>query len=61
MLSFEGHCLPRFGFQVCINLRLVGMVVGKSRMNLCQRQVTKLPHYLLRNQAHVVPLSDPAN
>jgi hypothetical protein len=37
------------------------VVVGKGGMNLRQRQVTKLPRDLLRNQTHVVPLSDPAN
>jgi hypothetical protein len=37
------------------------MVVGESRMNLRQQQVAKLPHDFFRNQAHVVPLSDPAN
>ena len=61
MLLFEGLCLPRLGFQVSVDPRLVGVVAGKGRMNLRQRQMAKLPHDLFRNQAHVVPLSDPAN
>ena len=61
MLFFEGLCLPRLGFEVCVDLRLVGVVVGESRMNLRQRQVAKLPHDFFWNQARVVPLSDPAN
>jgi len=61
VLLFEGLGLLRLGFQVCVDLRLVGMVVGEGSMNLCQRQVAKLPHDLLRNQSHVVPLGDSAN
>ena len=57
----ESLCFPRLEFQVCVNLPLVGVVVGQSRMDLRQRQVAKLPHDFFRNQAHVVPLSDPAN
>lgn len=34
MLRFEGLCLPRFGFQVPVDLRLVGVIAGKSRMDL---------------------------
>jgi hypothetical protein len=37
------------------------MVVSQSCMHLCQRQVAELPRDFLGNQAHVVPLSDPAN
>ena len=36
MLLFEGLCLPRFGFEVCVDLCLVGVIVGKSRMHLRQ-------------------------
>lgn len=61
MLFFEGLCLLRLGFKVCVDLRLVRVVAGKSRMNLRQRQVAKFPRDLFWNQAHVVPLSDPAN
>lgn len=61
MSLFEGLSLLRLGFHVRVDLRLVGMVVSEGRMNLRQRQVAKLPRDLLRNQTHVVPLSDPAN
>ena len=61
MLFFEGLCLPRLRFQVCVDLRLVGVVAGKSRMNPRQRQVATLPHDFFWNQTHVVPLSDPAH
>lgn len=61
MLLFEGLGLLRLGFQVRVDFRLVGMVVSEGRMNLRQRQVAELPHDLLRNQTHVVPLGDSAN
>ena len=61
MPFFEGLCLPRLSFQVRVGLRLVGVVAGESLMNLRQREVAELPHDFFRNQAHVVPLSDPAN
>ena len=62
VLRFEGLCLPRLGFQVPVDLRLVGVIVGKSRMNLRQRQVTsERLYHLFRNLTHVVPLSDPTN
>ena len=62
MLFFEGLCLPHLRFQVCFDLRQVGVVAGKSRMNLRQRQVTSERLYdLFRNLTHVVPLNDPAN
>ena len=61
MLFFENLCCSRLRLQVRVDLRLVGVVVGESRMNLRQRQVAKLPHDFLWNQAHGVPLSDPAN
>ena len=62
MLSLESFNLAVLGFQVCVNSRLVGVIVGKSRMYLRQRQVACERLYdLFRNQAHVVPLSDPAN
>lgn len=41
MPFFQGRRLPRLGFQVFVDLGLVGVVVGQSRMNLCQRQVAK--------------------
>jgi len=61
VLLFEGLCLPRLGFQVCVDLRLVGVVVSKGRMNLRQRKVAKLTQDLFWNQARVVPLSDATN
>ena len=61
MLFFEDFCLARLSFQVCVDFRLIGMVVSESSMNLSKGQVTQLPHDLLWNEAHVVPLSDPAN
>ena len=61
MLFFEGFCRPRLRFQVRIDLRLVSMVVSQSSMNLRQRQMAELADDFLGNQAHVVPLSDPAN
>ena len=36
MLFFEGLCLPCLGFQVSVDLPLVGVVVGESRMHLRQ-------------------------
>lgn len=57
----RGPRLPRLAFQVPVDLILVGVVIGQSRMNLGQRQVAKLPRDFLWNQAHVVPLGDPAN
>src|ERR1035441_7412106 len=62
VFSLESLGLAILGFQVRVNSRLVGVIVGKSRMHLRQRQVTSERLYdLFRNQAHVVPLSDPAN
>lgn len=61
MLFFESLSFPRFGFQVSVDFPPIGVVVGESRMNLRQRQVAKPPRDFLGNQAHVVPLSDPAN
>ena len=62
VLPFQSLGLAVLGFQVCVDFRLIGVVVGKSRMNLRQRQVTSERLYdLFRNQAHVVPLSNPAN
>ena len=62
VLSFQNLRLAVLGFQVCVDFRLVCVVVGKSRMNLRQRQVTSERLYdLFRNLTHVVPLSDPAN
>jgi hypothetical protein len=58
-LSFEGLSLAVLGFQVCVNSRLVGVIVCKSRMYLRQRQVTSERLYdLFRNLTHVVPLSN---
>jgi hypothetical protein len=61
MLFFESPCLAVLGFQVCVNFRLVGEVISESRMYLRQRQVTKFPDDFFWNEAHVMPLSDPAN
>ena len=62
MLSFQKFGLAVLGCQVCVDFPLVGIVVGKSRMNLRQRQVPPERLYdLFRNLAHIVPLSDPAN
>jgi hypothetical protein len=61
MLLFEGLCLSRFSFEVSVDLCLVGVVVGKGRMNLRQREVPEFPRDFLWNQTHVVPLSDSAN
>ena len=58
---FEGLSLLRLGVQVRVAFRLVGMVVSEGRVNLRQRQAAKLPRDFLRNQTHVVPLSDPPN
>lgn len=61
VLLLYGLCFPRLCFQVAVDFRLVGVVVGKGRMNLSQRKMAELPSDLFRNQAHVVPLSDPTN
>src|SRR5271157_1265942 len=61
MLLFEGLGLARLGVQVGVDFRLVGVVVSESSVDLRQRQVAKLPHDLLWNQTHVVPLGDSAN
>jgi hypothetical protein len=58
---FECLCLSRLCFQVRIDFRLIGVVIGKGRMNLRQRQMAELPDDFFWNQTHVVPLSDPAN
>ena len=58
---FEGLCLLRFGAQVRVNLRLVGVVVGKGRVHLRQRQMANLSGDLFRNETHIVPLRDAAN
>jgi hypothetical protein len=57
----EGLGLTSLGFQVCVDLGFIRVVVGERGVNLCQRQVAKLPHDLFWNQTHVVPLGDPAN
>ena len=62
MLSFQNLGLAVLGCQVCVDFPLVGIVIGKSRMNLRQRQVISERLYdLFRNLTHVVPLGDPAN
>jgi len=61
VLPFESIRLLFLGFQIGVDLRLVGVIVGKGRVNLCQREVAELPYDLFRNRAHVVPLSYPAN
>jgi len=61
VLFFEGRCLPLLRFQVRVDLRLVGVAVSKSRMNLRERNMPDLPGNFLGNQAHVVPLGDPTN
>ena len=62
MFPLETLSLAVLGFQFCVNSRLVGVIAGKSRMYLRQRQVTSERLYdLFWNQAHVVPLSDPPN
>ena len=61
MLPFESIRLLFLGFQIGVDLRLVGVIAGKGRVNLCQREVAELPYDLFRNRAHVVPLSYPAN
>jgi hypothetical protein len=61
VLLFEGLGFLRLSFQVRVDLRLVGVVVGKGRMNLRQRQVPEFPSDLFRYQTHVVPLSDSAD
>src|ERR1017187_6003917 len=55
MLSFQNLGLAVLGCQVCVDFLLVGVVVGKRRVNLRQRQVTSERLYdLFWNQAHVV-------
>jgi hypothetical protein len=62
VLSFQNLGLAILGCQVCVDFLLVGVIVGKGRMNLRQRQVTsERLHDLFRNLTHVVPLSDPPN
>lgn len=62
VLPFQSVSLAVLRLQVCVDLRLVGIVVGKCRMNLRQRQLASECLYnLFRNLTHVVPLSDPAN
>ncbi len=61
MLPFEGLRLPRFSFEVSVDLCLVGVVVGKGRMHLRQRKVPEFPHDFFWNQTHVMPLSDSSN
>ncbi len=34
MLFFERFCLLRFDLKICVDLRPIGVVVGKSGMNL---------------------------
>lgn len=60
VLLFQRFRHVGFCFEVGLDLRPVGVVVSKSGMNLRQRKLPELPHDLLRNQAHVVPLSDAA-
>ena len=62
MLSFQNLDLAVLGRQVGVDFLLVGVIVGKSRVNLRQRQMTSERLYdLFWNLTHVVPLSDPAN
>jgi hypothetical protein len=62
VLSFENLGLAVLGCQVRVDFFLIGIVIGKSRMNLRQRQVTAERLYdLFRNLTHVVPLSNPPN
>jgi hypothetical protein len=62
VLSFQNLSLAVLGCQVCVDFLLVGIVVGKSRMNLRQRQVTSERLYdLFWSLTHVVPLSDSMN
>ena len=39
VLLFQSFSLAVLGFEVRVYFRLVGIVVGKGRMHLCQRQV----------------------
>jgi hypothetical protein len=61
VLLFQSFRLSHFGFQVRVDLRLIGVIISEGRMYLRQRQMADLPQDLLGNQAHVVPLSDPAD
>ncbi len=37
MLFFELFCLLCFGLKICVDLRPIGVVVSKRRMNLSER------------------------
>jgi hypothetical protein len=61
-LSFQNFGFAVLGCQVCVDFFLIGIVIGKSRMNLRQLQVPAESLYdLFRNLTHVVPLSNPPN
>jgi hypothetical protein len=51
----------RLRLQIVIGLRLIRVIIRKSRVNLRQRKMPKLPSDLFRNQAHIVPLGDSAD
>ena len=61
MVSLESLRFACFGFDVFVDFCLVGVVIGKGRMHLRQREVPEFPRDFFRNQTHVVPLSDAAN
>jgi len=42
VLLFEGLCLKRLCIQVRVDFRLIGVVIGKGRMNLRQREMANL-------------------
>ena len=61
VLLCERVVLALFGFQIGVDLGLVGVMVGQSGMHLCQRQVAEVVCDLLRGVAHVMPHCDPTH
>jgi len=61
VLLFERFCLPRFGFEVGVDLCPVSVVIGEGRVNLRSREVSEFSRNLFWNQTHAVPLGDSAN
>jgi hypothetical protein len=47
-----------FGFQICVNLFAIRMIVCQGGVDLCQRKMAEFLNNFLRNESGVVPRGD---
>jgi hypothetical protein len=55
---FKGFGRARFGFQICVKLFSIRVIVCQSGVDLCKRKMAELFDDFLWNESRVIQLSD---